>query len=331
MSSSSIEFNNNNELVAILGINDCHLRLIESAANVIIKVKEKHLEVEGEGKTVKTITDILTALLNNYRLGQTITYDELKYAIENSGLTGATGKDVVVFDKVLLTTHRGKPIKPKSKTQLEYFKALEEDDLVFAIGPAGTGKTYLAVAMAIAAYNEKLVQRIVLTRPAVEAGERLGFLPGDLQEKINPYLRPLYDALYDMMEVDKVDRLLEKNIIEIAPLAFMRGRTINDAFIIMDEAQNTTPEQMKMFVTRIGMGSRVVITGDITQIDLPLGQRSGLIDIMNVLDGVDGIDFIKFDESDVVRHPLVQKIVRAYNQKRDNLTNDKAQKPGEEI
>jgi len=324
-SSSVIDFNNNHELVSLLGVNDSNLRLLEDSTNVNIKVKDNYIEIDGEKKDVTVVIEIVNALLKNYRLGQSITTEEVKYAIDNFGLIGDTGKEVV-FDEILLTTHRGKPIKPKSKTQRDYFKALQEDDLVFAIGPAGTGKTYLAVAMAISAYNSKLVQRIVLTRPAVEAGERLGFLPGDLQEKINPYLRPLYDALYDMMDMEKVDRLLDKGIIEIAPLAFMRGRTINDAFIIMDEAQNTTPEQMKMFVTRIGMGSRVVVTGDITQMDLPVGQRSGLIDIMNVLDEVDGINFLKFDDSDVVRHPLVQKIVRAYNEKRSNVSTIKGTK-----
>lgn len=192
-------------------------------------------------------------------------------------------------------------------------KAIKNDELVFGIGPAGTGKTYLAVAMAVAMLNAKRVQRIILTRPAVEAGERLGFLPGDLQEKINPYLRPLYDALYDMLDIDRVERLLEKKVIEVAPLAFMRGRTINDAFIIVDEAQNTTPEQMKMVLTRLGFGSRAVVTGDITQIDLPIGQRSGLIEVKRIIEHVEGISFVTFDERDVVRHPLVRKIVQAYD------------------
>jgi phosphate starvation-inducible PhoH-like protein len=203
-------------------------------------------------------------------------------------------------------------VQPRSINQRKYVEAIEQNDMTFGVGPAGTGKTYLAVAMAVAAINAKKVSRIVLVRPAVEAGERLGFLPGSLQEKVDPYLRPLYDALYDLLEPEKVDKMLERNVIEIAPLAFMRGRTLNDAFIIMDEAQNTTIEQMKMFLTRMGANSKAVITGDITQIDLPNPRKSGLLDAINILDGVEGIHFCCFEECDVVRHALVQRIVRAY-------------------
>ena len=203
-------------------------------------------------------------------------------------------------------------VQPRSINQRKYVEAIEKNDMVFGVGPAGTGKTYLAVAMAVAAINAKKVSRIILVRPAVEAGERLGFLPGSLQEKVDPYLRPLYDALYDLMEPERVDKMLEKNVIEVAPLAFMRGRTLNDAFIIMDEAQNTTVEQMKMFLTRLGNNSKAVITGDITQIDLPNPRKSGLLDAINVLDGVEGIQFCHFEDGDVVRHALVQRIVRAY-------------------
>jgi phosphate starvation-inducible PhoH-like protein len=206
-------------------------------------------------------------------------------------------------------------VQPKSINQRRYLEAIESHDMIFGIGPAGTGKTYLAVAMAISSLLAKKVNRIILARPAVEAGERLGFLPGTLQEKVDPYLRPLYDALYDMLELEKVDRYLEKNIIEIAPIAFMRGRTLNDSFIILDEAQNTTAEQMKMFVTRLGFNSKAVITGDITQIDLP-NKRSGLLEAMDVLKGVEGISFVHFDESDVVRHSLVQRIIRAYDERK---------------
>jgi phosphate starvation-inducible PhoH-like protein len=203
-------------------------------------------------------------------------------------------------------------VQPRSLNQSRYVEAIEQNDMVFGVGPAGTGKTYLAVAMAVAAINAKRVNRIVLVRPAVEAGERLGFLPGTLQEKIDPYLRPLYDALFDMIDVEKVDKMLERNVIEVAPLAFMRGRTLNDAFIILDEAQNTTIEQMKMFLTRMGNNSKAVITGDITQIDLPNPRKSGLLDAINILGGVEGVSFCHFEEGDVVRHPLVQRIVRAY-------------------
>jgi phosphate starvation-inducible PhoH-like protein len=203
-------------------------------------------------------------------------------------------------------------VQPRSINQRKYVEAIEQNDMVFGVGPAGTGKTYLAVAMAVSAMNSKKVSRIVLVRPAVEAGERLGFLPGTLQDKVDPYLRPLYDALYDLLDPEKVDKMLEKNVIEVAPLAFMRGRTLNDAFIIMDEAQNTTIEQMKMFLTRMGNNSKAVITGDITQIDLPNPRKSGLLDAINILDGVEGIRFCHFDDTDVVRHALVQRIVRAY-------------------
>ena len=204
-------------------------------------------------------------------------------------------------------------VQPRSINQRKYVEAIEQNDMTFGVGPAGTGKTYLAVAMAVAALNAKKVTRIVLVRPAVEAGEKLGFLPGSLQEKVDPYLRPLYDALYDLLEPERVDKMLEKNVIEVAPLAFMRGRTLNDAFIIMDEAQNTTTEQMKMFLTRMGNNSKAVITGDITQIDLPNPRKSGLLDAINVLDGVEGIAFCHFEDGDVVRHALVQRIVRAYD------------------
>jgi phosphate starvation-inducible PhoH-like protein len=210
-------------------------------------------------------------------------------------------------------------VQPKSPNQRRYLEAIENHDMVFGVGPAGTGKTYLAVAMAISALLNKQVNRIILARPAVEAGERLGFLPGTLQEKIDPYLRPLYDALFDMLDPERVERYLEKNIIEIAPIAFMRGRTLNDSFVILDEAQNTTSEQMKMFVTRLGFNSKAVITGDVTQIDLPNARRSGLIEAVDILQGVNGLAFVHFDESDVVRHHLVQRIIRAYDEHKNRL------------
>lgn len=223
----------------------------------------------------------------------------------------AISKEAVLDDTTVIRT-RKKIIKPRGGHQRSYVKSMPKNDIVFGIGPAGTGKTYLAVACAVEALEAEKVARIILARPAVEAGERLGFLPGDLSEKINPYLRPLYDALYEMLGVERVERLIEKNIIEIAPLAFMRGRTLNEAFIILDEAQNTTPEQIKMFLTRIGFGSTVVVTGDVTQIDLPKHTESGLKQVLNILQGIQGISFTQFDSNDVVRHPIVQKIVAAY-------------------
>ena len=217
------------------------------------------------------------------------------------------------FVHAVLYPSKNKKVMPRSLHQRAYLKAMEQNDIVLGIGPAGTGKTYLAVAMAVAAFTQKKVNRIILARPAVEAGEKLGFLPGDLQEKINPYLRPLYDALYDVMDAEKVGRLIERGAIEIAPIGFMRGRTLNGSFIILDEAQNTTSEQMKMFLTRIGFGSKAVVTGDVTQIDLPPGKTSGLVESTEILQGISGIGFVHFDEKDVVRHPLVQSIIRAYD------------------
>jgi len=308
----NITFSNYDEAVAVLGPRDAHLRLIEREFDTTLILRGTTLEIHGNPHDVLQIRGLIEELQHMARRGHALTGPEVEYAaraVHNRTAEAAQA----VFSEVVLTTHRGKQIKPKSAHQREYVAAMRERELVFSIGPAGTGKTYLAVAMAVAALNAKMVQRIILTRPAVEAGERLGFLPGDLQEKINPYLRPLYDALYDMIDMERVERLLEKKVIEVAPLAFMRGRTLNDAFIIMDEAQNTSPEQMKMFLTRLGFGSRAVVTGDITQIDLPAGQRSGLIEVRAILDGVPGLAFMNFDDSDVVRHPLVQRIVKAYD------------------
>ena len=308
----TISFANYDEAVAVLGPRDSHLRLIEREFDAQLMLRGTTLEIQSDARAAHQVQQLLEELQQMVRRGHPLSRAEVEYAasaIHQRKLAPSQA----VFTDVILTTHRGKQIKPKSIHQRAYLEAMRAREMVFAIGPAGTGKTYLAVAMAVAALNSKLVQRIILTRPAVEAGERLGFLPGDLQEKINPYLRPLYDALYDMIEMERVERLLEKKVIEIAPLAFMRGRTLNDAFIIMDEAQNTSPEQMKMFLTRLGFGSRAVVTGDITQIDLPAGQRSGLIEVRGILEGVDGLNFLNFDDTDVVRHPLVQRIVKAYD------------------
>jgi len=233
-----------------------------------------------------------------------------------AGVLGADGKATDALHDVVWR-HRGKKVTPKTLGQKRYVDAIRSNSITFGIGPAGTGKTYLAMALAVAALSEREVARIILTRPAVEAGERLGFLPGDLQAKVDPYLRPLFDALHDMLDADRLASQMDKGMVEVAPLAFMRGRTLNDSFIILDEAQNTSPEQMQMFLTRLGFGSRVVVTGDITQIDLPRGQRSGLVHVMRVLDGVPDIEFVRFGDEDVVRHKLVQRIVSAYKQHAD--------------
>jgi phosphate starvation-inducible PhoH-like protein len=296
---------------SLFGTRDENIRLIEDGLNVRTRLLNESLEIEGEDSGVERAAGILNEYAALIREGHVFNNGDL-----NSFLRVVTA-DAETSLRGLVESGRQrsfgkKTVAPKTITQRRYVDAIEHFDLSFGIGPAGTGKTYLAVAMAVSALLAKRVSRIVLTRPAVEAGERLGFLPGTLQEKIDPYLRPLYDALFDMIEAEKVEKLLERNVIEIAPIAFMRGRTLNDSFIIMDEAQNATPEQMKMILTRQGFNSKMVVTGDPTQIDLPSGQRSGLIEVIEVLRGVEGIRFVQFDDRDVVRHSLVQKIVKAY-------------------
>ncbi|MEO6965319.1 MAG: PhoH family protein [Acidobacteriaceae bacterium] len=296
----------------IFGTRDENLHLIENSLNVHIDLRSDALYLEGEPEVISRVEQIFTDYEALRRAG---------VALQNGELHGML--KLVVADKAVTlrslvesgkqrSTGTRRMVQPRSPNQRHYLEAMEHSDMVFGIGPAGTGKTYLAVAMAVAALTAKKVSRLVLVRPAVEAGERLGFLPGTLQEKVDPYLRPLYDALYDLLEPDRVDKMLERNVIEIAPLAFMRGRTLNDAFIIMDEAQNTTSEQMKMFLTRLGNNAKAVITGDITQIDLPSSRKSGLLEAIDVLKNVDGIDFCYFEQGDVVRHQLVQRVVVAY-------------------
>jgi phosphate starvation-inducible PhoH-like protein len=278
-----------------------------------VRIRTNGLEVliEGEGPGVaraeRVVDQLAVMIRGGYKLGK----GDVKTAAQ------LVSQDDTVeladyFLRGIARTSAKRQVMPKSVNQRKYLSSIEQNDIVFGIGPAGTGKTYLAMAQAVAFLIAKRVSRIILARPAVEAGEKLGFLPGDLQEKVNPYLRPLYDALYDMMEIERADRLLERGTIEVAPIAFMRGRTLNDAFVILDEAQNTTSEQMKMFLTRLGYGSKAVITGDVTQIDLPTARVSGLVEAMKVVGHVEGISFIHFDERDVVRHPLVQQIVKAY-------------------
>src|SRR5579862_8793264 len=296
-----------------------NIRVLEMGLNVIDSLMNDSLEIEGAEADVIRTARILEDYVSLVKEGQTFNNGDL-----NSYLRVVTTDPEVSLHKLVQSGRQRnfgkKLLAPKTVNQRRYLEAIERNDLVFGIGPAGTGKTYLAVAMAISALIGKKVSRIILTRPAVEAGERLGFLPGTLQEKVDPYLRPLYDALYDMLEADKVEKLLERAVIEVAPIAFMRGRTLNDSFIILDEAQNSTAEQMKMVLTRQGFNSKMVVTGDLTQIDLPSGRRSGLLDAVDILRSVEGISFVQFDERDVVRHNLVQRIVRAYEKYNEGVT-----------
>lgn len=295
----------------LFGDFDSNIRLIEKQLDVKIFNKDGELKILGDEARVDNAVKVLLHLCSLLQKGEVLNEQNILYTISmvEDGLEqnlGSLGADVVCISA------KGKPIKCKTFGQKKYIKAIKDNTITFGIGPAGTGKTYLAVAAAVMAFRNKDVSRIILTRPAVEAGEKLGFLPGDLQMKVDPYLRPLYDAMYDMLGAESYSKYLERGMIEVAPLAYMRGRTLDDAFIILDEAQNTTPEQMKMFLTRIGFGSRAIVTGDITQIDLPDGKRSGLKEAAKILKNIEGIDFCYLTEKDVVRHPLVQKIIKAY-------------------
>ena len=298
-------------LNTLFGVQDQNIKYLESLLDVSIGARGNELLIDGDPNDIETVEQILKEFGEMFDEGQHFTDKELKDAFKQIAEDRAYSlKDY--FLKARFNPAGKKQVAPKTANQRKYLDAIANNDLVFGIGVAGTGKSYLAVAMAVDALFKKQVSRIILTRPAVEAGERLGFLPGDLQEKVDPYLRPLYDALFDLVDSEKVTKMLEKRIIEIAPLAFMRGRTLADAFIILDEAQNTTSEQMKMFLTRIGFGSKAVVTGDKTQIDLPRGQKSGLKEAEEVLKDIDLIEFVYFSDKDVVRHKLVQLIVRAY-------------------
>ena len=298
-------------LETLFGVHDQNIKYLESLLDVQINGRGHNLTVDGEPKDVETVEHILNDFSELFAEGKPFTDKELREAFAQIAEDRAYSlKDY--FTRSRFSPAGKKQVAPKSAMQRRYVEAIQQKDIVFGIGPAGTGKTYLGVAMAVQALMQKQVNRIVLARPAVEAGEKLGFLPGDLQEKVDPYLRPLYDALFDLVDYERVEKLLEKRVIEIAPLAFMRGRTLSDAFVILDEAQNTTSEQMKMFLTRIGFGSKAVITGDVTQIDLPTGKRSGLVEAERVLASVEDIEFVYFSEKDVVRHKLVQMIIKAY-------------------
>ena len=308
-------------LEPLFGTRDENLRLMEDSLGVRIDLRSDAVHVNGPDESVARVQRIFQDFEALRRQGINPHNGELNGMLRLVVADPAASLRSLADAGKQRSAGIKRAVQPRSLNQRRYIEAIEQNDMVFGVGPAGTGKTYLAVAMAVAAINAKRVSRIVLVRPAVEAGERLGFLPGTLQEKVDPYLRPLHDALFDLLDMERVDKMLERNIIEIAPLAFMRGRTLNDAFIIMDEAQNTTVEQMKMFLTRMGNNSKAVITGDITQIDLPNPRKSGLLDAINILDGVEGIRFCHFEDADVVRHPLVQRIVRAYESAKPHQRN----------
>ncbi len=300
-------------LETLFGVHDQNIKYLESLLDVRIDARGQDVSIDGDPKDVETAQRILEDFSDLFKEGKHFTDKELREAFAQIAEDRAFSlRDY--FTKARFNPAGKKQVAPKSANQRKYIQAIQDEDVVFGIGVAGTGKTYLAVAMAVQALMQKQVNRIVLARPAVEAGEKLGFLPGDLQDKVDPYLRPLYDALFDLIDYERVTRLLEKRVIEVAPLAFMRGRTLSDAFIILDEAQNTTSEQMKMFLTRIGFGSKAVITGDVTQVDLPTGKRSGLIEAERILANIQGIEFVYFTDKDVVRHKLVQMIIKAYEE-----------------
>lgn len=314
-----IELDEEREYPFLHGGIDNLLRVIESQLGVAITIRGNKLLIQAEDGVADKAEKLIQEIREVNKKGYILKPEDISYAVKSL----AEGKEVSVhdlFSQNIPVFSKKRFIIPKTETQRQYIDAISKYDIVFGVGPAGTGKTYLAMAMAINAFLTKQISRIVLVRPAVEAGEKLGFLPGDIAEKVSPYLRPLYDALFDMMEIDKASKLIERGIIEIAPLAFMRGRTLNDSFVILDEAQNTTTEQMKMYLTRLGFGSKTVITGDITQIDLPAGKTSGLVEALKILKDVEGIKIVFFSEKDVVRHRLVQEIVKAYEryEKRDS-------------
>jgi phosphate starvation-inducible protein PhoH and related proteins len=308
---ASIRIRSSEEALELFGENDKNLKRLREKLGAKIIARGDAIKLEGTPEDIRVAESLIRDLLSVVRQGGEFSLDEIDRGAIISSNGGSMFEDTNMENKDLELPKR---LRPKTKGQKAYIEAINSSDITFGIGPAGTGKSYLAVAMAVAAFKAKRVKRIILTRPAVEAGERLGFLPGDLQAKIDPYLRPLYDALFDMIDAERFESYLSSGAIEVAPLAFMRGRTLNDAFIILDEAQNTTPEQMKMFLTRMGFSSKVVVTGDVTQVDLPKSVTSGLEQAKRYLQGIDGINFVYFTESDVVRHPLVGRIIHAYEE-----------------
>ncbi|MGE6348166.1 PhoH family protein [Bacillus mycoides] len=306
------QLENPNEAIALFGVNDAHLKVIERELSVSIVTRGESVRVSGADETVVLVEKILQQLLVVIRKGVSISERDVAYAIQ-LGKQGKIAQFEELYEEEIFKTAKGKSIRVKTMGQRRYIHAMKKNDIVFGIGPAGTGKTYLAVVMAVRALKQGYVKKIILTRPAVEAGESLGFLPGDLKEKVDPYLRPLYDALHDILGQEYTQRMMERGVIEIAPLAYMRGRTLDDSFVILDEAQNTTGVQIKMFLTRLGFSSKMVITGDPSQVDLPKGVKSGLSIAANILSGVSGLSFITLEQTDVVRHPLVQRIIEAYD------------------
>ena len=310
----NLQLDNTGDVITLFGPSDAYLKIIEEKLDLSIVTRGGEISVSGDKEKVQIVEDVLKGLLMLVKRGIAISERDVVYAVQmaEEGMIEAL---VELYEEEITINSKGKPIRVKTLGQRQYVQAMRKNDLVFAIGPAGTGKTYLAVVMAVTALKKGNIKRIVLTRPAVEAGESLGFLPGDLKEKVDPYLRPLYDALHDILGAEHTLRLIERGTIEIAPLAYMRGRTLEDAYVILDEAQNTTPEQMKMFLTRLGFGSKMIITGDITQVDLPKGKTSGLSTASETLMNIKGIAFVILKRLDVVRHPLVQKIIQAYEEK----------------
>ncbi|PEA91910.1 PhoH family protein [Bacillus thuringiensis] len=306
------QLENTNEAIALFGVNDAHLKVIERELNVSIVTRGETVHVSGAVETVTLVEKILQQLLVVIRKSISISERDVAYAIQLAQ-QGKVAQFEELYEEEIFKTAKGKSIRVKTMGQRRYIHAMKKNDIVFGIGPAGTGKTYLAVVMAVRALKQGYVKKIILTRPAVEAGENLGFLPGDLKEKVDPYLRPLYDALHDILGQEYTQRMMERGVIEIAPLAYMRGRTLDDSFVILDEAQNTTGAQIKMFLTRLGFSSKMVITGDPSQVDLPKGVESGLSIAANILSGVSGLSFITLEQTDVVRHPLVQRIIEAYD------------------
>ena len=318
-----IKIEDRDDIYELFGNMDANINLIKEHFD--IDVYQRNNELIIKGRDAKDVEKTIKEMLSIIKSGESLDMQKLDYLI-NLEKKGKSFDFEKVSKEVVCVTYRGKPVKPKTLGQKKYAACMKENDIVFGIGPAGTGKTYLAIAMAVNAFKNKEINRIVLSRPAVEAGEKLGFLPGDLQEKVDPYLRPLYDALYDILGSETVAKYREKELIEIVPLAYMRGRTLDNSFVILDEAQNTTKEQMKMFLTRLGVGSKAIITGDITQIDLPRGKDSGLKEAVRILDGIKGIEFSFLKDTDVVRHKLVQLIIKAYEEHADDYINENNKK-----